>query len=274
MTLVNRFSEGCGLFEFDIATPLFDQLAADFELLTPDPLQPSFLDAVDSRPGLYGLQHQGSLVYVGKADMSARDRLSKHRRQLEGRIGISPEEVSFRCLHFAHTWDPFKPESHMIRKYSPIWNLRGFGPNDPGRMRDKTRLNDDHWHVRYPIDPNHRCEGIPVGLYDPLELLRLVCKEAPYWVHFQGNRSGKSDEEQQIYEEAHRDFSFSKPVSVPASMMSVKDLVCLAIQALPQPNAWQVTLLPSHLLIYREVKEIYSRMLILWPPQSPDQPPK
>lgn len=73
MTLVNRFSEGCGLFEFDIATPLFDQLAADFELLTPDPLQPSFLDAVDSRPGLYGLQHQGSLVYVGKADVSARE---------------------------------------------------------------------------------------------------------------------------------------------------------------------------------------------------------
>lgn len=73
MTLVNRFSEGCGLFEFDIATPLFDQLAADFELLTPDPLPPSLLDAVDSRPGLYGLHHQGSLVYVGKADVSARE---------------------------------------------------------------------------------------------------------------------------------------------------------------------------------------------------------
>ena len=144
MTLVNRFSECCGLFEFDIATPLFDQLAADFELLTPDPLQPESLETVESRPGLYGLHHQGSLVYVGKADESARERLRKHRRQLEGRIGMTPEEVSFRCLHFAHTWDPFKPESHMIRKYSPSWNLRGFGPNDPGRMRDKTRLKDNH----------------------------------------------------------------------------------------------------------------------------------
>lgn len=122
----------------------------------------------------------------------------------------------------------------MIRKYSPIWNLRGFGPNDPGHMRDKTRLNDDHWHVRYPIDPNHRCEGIPAGLYDPLELLRLVCKEAPYWVRFQGNRSGKTEEEQQIYEEAHRDFSSSKPVSVPAS--STAPTQCVASHASAQSS--------------------------------------
>jgi len=268
LTLVNRFSEGCGLFEFDIATPLFDQLAADFELLTPDPLQPESLQTVESRPGLYGLHHQGSLVYVGKADESARERLSKHRRQLEGRIGITPEEVSFRCLHFAHTWDPFKPESHMIRKYSPSWNLRGFGPNDPGRMRDKTRLKDNHWHVQYPINPDYPCEGIPAGDYDVLELLRLVCKEAPYWVRFQGNRSGKTEEEQQLHEEAHRDFSASRLVSIPAERMRVKDLICLAVQALPCPSEWQVTILPSHLLVYKEVNEVYPRMKVIWPLQS------
>ena len=268
MTLVNRFSEGCGLFEFDIATPLFEQLAADFELLTPYPLQPESLETVENRPGLYGLHYQGSLVYVGKADESARERLGKHRRQLEGRIGITPEEVSFRCLHFAHTWDPFKPESHMIRTYSPSWNLRGFGPNDPGRMRDKTRLKDNHWHVQYPINPDYRCEGIPEGDYDVLELLRLVCKEAPYWVRFQGNRSGKTEEEQQLHEEAHRDFSASRIVSIPAERMCVKDLICLAVQALPCPRDWQVTILPSHLLVYKEVNEIYPRMKVIWPIQS------
>lgn len=269
MTLVNRFSEGCGLFEFDIATPLFDQLANDFAKLKPDPLQPESLENVENRPGLYGLHYQESLVYVGKADESSRERLSKHRRQLEGRIGISPEEVSFRCLHFAHTWDPFKPESHMIRKYNPTWNLRGFGPNDPGRMRDKTRLKDDHWHVLYPIDPDYRCENIPAGDYDVLELLRLVCKEAPYWVRFQGNRSGKTEEEQRVYEEAHRDFSMSSPIAIPSGRMSVQELICLAVQALPNPSEWQVTLLPSHLLIYKEVNELYPRMHVIWPHQRP-----
>ena len=265
MTLVNRFSEGCGLFEFDIATPLFDQLAADFELLTPIPLHQESLEDVESRPGLYGLHYRDALVYVGKADESAKERLSKHRRQLEGRIGISPQEVSFRCLHFAHTWDPFKPESHMIRKFSPSWNSRGFGPNDPGRMRDKTRLKDDHWHVQFPIDPNYRCEGIPAGNYDVLELLRLVCKEAPYWVRFQGNRIGKTEEELQTYEQAHRDFSESKHVSIPSEKMSVHELIHLAVQAFPHPQAWQITLLPSHLLIYKETNEVYPRMKILWP---------
>jgi hypothetical protein len=135
-------------------------------------------------------------------------------------------------------------------------------------MRDKTRLKNDHWHVQYPINPDYRCEGILAGNYDVLELLRLVCKEAPFWVRFQGNRSGKTEEEQQLYEDAHRDFSASKPISVPAEMMSVKDLVCLAVQALPCPSEWQVTLLPSHLLVYKETHEIYPRMTVIWPCQS------
>jgi hypothetical protein len=135
-------------------------------------------------------------------------------------------------------------------------------------MGDKTRLRDDHWHVQYPINPDYPCVGIPAGNYDVLELLRFVCKEAPYWVRFQGNRSGKTEEEQKLYEEAHRDFSASKPVSIPVDMMTVKDLVCLAIQALPHPSEWQVTILPSHLLVYKETNEVYPRMKVIWPIQN------
>jgi hypothetical protein len=155
VTLVDRFSDGCGFFEFDIATPLFEQLSSDFDLLAPLPLLDSNLCLVEERPGIYGLHHNGLIVYIGKADDSAKSRLQKHRRQLQGRIGIMPEEVGFRCLHFAHTWDAFKPESHMITRYSPSWNSRGFGPNDPGRRRDKTQLADNHWHVLYPVNPGN-----------------------------------------------------------------------------------------------------------------------
>jgi len=90
VTLVNRFSDGCGFFEFDIATPLFEQLSSDFDLLAPLPLLDSNLITVEERPGIYGLHHNGSLVYIGKADESAKTRLQKHRRQLQGRLGINP----------------------------------------------------------------------------------------------------------------------------------------------------------------------------------------
>lgn len=82
MTLVGRFSDGCGLFEFDIATPLFQQLALDFDLLAPVALQDSNLESVEERPGIYGLHYNDSVVYIGKADDSAKSRLGKHRRQL------------------------------------------------------------------------------------------------------------------------------------------------------------------------------------------------
>ena len=265
MTLVTKFSDGCGFFEFDIATPLFHQLSSDFDLLTPLPLEESNLNAVEERPGIYGLHYGDRVVYIGKADDSARVRLEKHYRQLQGRVGISPSDVSFRCLHFAHTWDAFKPESHMISRSSPSWNSRGFGPNDPGRRRDKTRLADNHWHVLYPVDPEYPCLDILSGFYDTLELLRLVCRNAPYWIRFQGNRNGETDEERRCYEQAHADFSASKEINVYETGMSVRNLLLLAVQSLPAPDEWQLTLLPSHLLLYREKDEIYPRMQLLWP---------
>jgi len=265
VTLVGKFSDGCGLFEFDIATPLFQQLASDFELLAPVALQDSNLESVEERPGIYGLHYNNSVVYIGKADDSAKSRLEKHRRQLEGRVGILPSEISFRCLHFAHTWDAFKPESHMISLYSPSWNSCGFGPNDPGRRRDKTRLADTHWHVLYPVDPEYPCLGIPMGTYPVLELLRLVCKCAPYWIRFQGNRNGETDEERLSHEQAHNDFSASREIVIQEDGMSVRSLLFLAVQSLPVPDEWQLTLLPSHILLYRERGEVYPRMKVLWP---------
>lgn len=266
MGLTETFSQGCGLFEFDISTPLFEQMCSDFDDLTPVPLNETNLAGVGEKPGVYGLHHKGRLVYVGKADESARMRLRKHWGQLHGRIGIAPDEVSFRCLHFARTWDAFKPEAHMIERYQPSWNKRGFGPNDPGRRRDTTNLADDHWHVRYPLDPDYACSGVPAGQYDILELLRLVAKGAPYWVRFQGNREGRSAAERAQHEAAHADFGAASPIVVPRDGTSVRQLLELAVRGLPNPDAWQLTQLPSHILLYRESDATYPRMTRLWPP--------
>lgn len=265
MALVDQFSQACGLFEFNIATPLFEQMCVDFDELEPLPLDEAHLADVAERPGLYGLHHRGALVYVGKADDSARVRLRKHMRQLSGRIGISPDEVGFRCLHFAYTWDPFKPEAHMIARYKPSWNSKGFGPNDPGRERDTTNLKDDHWHVRFPLNPDYPCDGVPRGQYDVLELLRLVAKSSPFWVRFQGNREARTHAGMTQYEEAHNDFGQARPILVMQDRMSARDLLLLAVSALPAPEEWQLTQLPSHLLLYKERDAQYPRMTRLWP---------
>ena len=265
MALTAEYSLGCGLFEFDISTPLFEQMRLDFERLSPVTLNEAQLASVHENPGVYSLHYAGKLVYIGKADGDARTRLRKHRKQLLGRVGISPEDVTFRCLHFSFTWDPFKPESHMIKHYSPIWNSKGFGPNDPGRQRDTTKLADTHWHVRFPLNPEYPCSGVPSGQYDVLELLREVCRQSPFWIRFQGNREPRAGDDQFAYEAAQRDFGTATAVFVPEDHMTVKALLLLAIQALPNPDQWQLSQLPSHLLLYRETAKDYPRMTRLWP---------
>jgi len=42
-------------------------------------------------------------------------------------------------------------------------------------------------------------------------------------------------------------------------------LLLLAVSALPVPEEWQLTQLPSHLLLYKEQDAVYPRMIRLWP---------
>lgn len=263
--LVMRTSPGCGEFEFDMANPLFEQIRHDFELLEFVELVGPNLDGMENRPGVYGLTVGGEIVYVGKADRNVVSRLWKHRRQLSGRRGIRPEEVQFRCLYLAQTWNPLSPEEHLIKRYRPAWNSSGFGPNDPGRNRDKTNLKENHWHVRYPLDPDWVCEGIEAADYDVFDLLRLVASHAPYWVRFQGNKRSAEGESSAQYEEAQEDYRSAAKVLVPRSGMTVEQLLLLAVAALPRPDTWQLTQLPSHILLYKERDEWYPRMRRIWP---------
>jgi hypothetical protein len=146
-----------------------------------------------------------------------------------------------------------------------MWHSWSSSPKPARRQRDRTNLKDTHWHVRFPLDPDFACPGIPAAQYDVLELLREVVKQAPYWVRFQGNREPGGGRERLLYEAAVADFAAAKIVSVTADDMSVREPLLLATRALPNPGEWQLTQLPSHLLLYREKNADYPRMTRLWP---------
>lgn len=270
MALTAEPAPGTGDFEFDIATPLFEQIQTAFDAIDAVDLSEQNLGSVEARAGVYGLLHNGRLVYVGKADANVAGRVSKHRRQISGRLGINIDDVSFKCLYLALTWDPFKPEEYLIQHYDtgelPGWNGKGFGTNDPGRNRDHTDLGDDHWHVRFPLDPDYPCSSVGAGEWPALQLLREIASEAPYWVRFQGNRPGRTGETRRQYEDAQRDYEATR-VAVPQPAMSVKNLLLKVVRSLPDPNEWQLTQMPGHLLLYKERDETYPRMKCLWPPR-------
>lgn len=148
---------GMADFEFDLETPLFQQIRAAFLEIEPAPLDNNYISAIHDRSGVYGLLLFGKLVYIGKADGSVRGRLQDHRWTLSGRMNLSIEDMAFKAVVFAETWNPFKPEAALMAEFGTMengWNGKGFGIHDPGRRRDHTNLGDDHFHVLYPLNYN------------------------------------------------------------------------------------------------------------------------
>lgn len=248
---------GAAEFEFDLATPLFNQIRKTFDSVTPVPLDNEHLRQIEDRPGLYGLHLDGQPVYIGKADDSVLTRLRKHHRTIAGRKNISPEQVEFRCVYLAITWDPFKPETALMKYYRTTepwgWNEKGFGANDPGRKRDWTHLDEDHWHRRYPLNPEWRCSSIVAGEYGAEQLLSEIGSDVPFWFRY--------EKTPQAREQYH-----ATTVSVPRNAMSARDLLRLVASTLG--HAWQATITPSHMLLYNEQKMEYPFMEVIWPPQN------
>ena len=257
-------------FEFDLADPLFNQIRECLETVVPVSMIEENILRIAGRPGVYLLIHRGTPVYVGKADDSVRSRLSRHLRTLSGRRNISLADMTFKSVCFAKTWDPFKPEDHLIRHHRTNrgegWNDRGFGSNEPGVNRGKTELSRSNFYRRFPLDDRWVCTSIESGEFRALPLLRSVKSAVPFFFKFQGNRTrGEEAESQQKVEEARRDYAATL-VQVPHSNMTARDLLSLVAQALP--HGWQATITPSHMLLYKEVNEVYPYMEIIWPVQN------
>lgn len=261
-------SIGSAKFEYDLAGPFFDQVFRKLQRVKTTPLNPETLDAIEQLPGVYVLYLDEQPVYVGKADDSVEVRLRKHYRTLGGCRNIDLGQVRFKCLYIESTWSPLNYEKHVMDELGtrrmPGWNQHGFGSNEPGVNRGKTRLKATHFYRRFPIKDDWRCEGIECGRRLAFALLEEVKNNVPFWFKFQGYRIAKDAEEGDIeIQKLARQELKSTTIDVPNDNMLARDLLRLVASKLP--GEWQATITPSHMLLYKEVGGVYPYMDVLWP---------
>ncbi len=247
-------------FEFDLATPFFEQLRAFFDSLGAVRLDEQTIADLLPLHGVYGLILDDRLVYVGKSDGPLGDRLTDHRIKLSGRQNIEPEDVKFRAAYLAETWVPLAPEANLIRYYRRRglceWNGNGFGPHDPGRNREETNKPPEGFDAQFPIREDYPT-GIEAGDYEANALLQKMKAALPYTFRYQtdnprgGWRSGSAKYNGKI-------------ITVPADNMPADGL--LTTVARQFGSDWQATAFPSHLILYEERRD-YTYGRILWPPQ-------
>lgn len=233
-----------GDFRLSITRALGDQLASELEVLQPASLTENALAAVLSRGGVYQLFHLGDLVYIGKAESSVPDRLRQHRRKLSGRENMHVSEMSFTALYVDEDLSAVAPETLLIDRHRGAgalrWNFNGFGNKDPGKERDTSRVEADHFDALYPANLAVRC-NVRRGVYEVGRLLAELKSDLPYVLRYQaGNR--RRDLQPSEY--------WDTSVEVPADDMTAGELFELLSEVLP--SEWQITVLPGYVIMYRE----------------------
>lgn len=97
------------------------------------------------RSGVYVLQHEDEMVYVGKTK-NLRNRLRKHKRTIDDAEKLLSEDVKVTTVTLSeHLMVGL--EEYLINRHRPAWNGRGFGSNAHGKGREGQRLSD--WNKLY-----------------------------------------------------------------------------------------------------------------------------
>jgi len=243
-------------FEIDISSALSSQLIAAFSKLDVAQLTSDQINSLDKGQGVYKLYHNGSLVYVGKAN-SLKRRLGEHRHKISGRLNIDVADIGFKCLFLHPNWTTLAPENSLIKHYRKAgegecaWNGNGFGPHDPGRQRETTNKAPDGFDAQYPIRQDWACTWIKAGDQNAAQLLKAIKAGLPYLLRYQTQK--KSQGPPADYEDV--------TVTVLRDDMSARALLRTIAQALP---GWQATAFPSHMTLYKE-QRIYNHGQVIWP---------
>jgi hypothetical protein len=252
----NLFPQASAEFKLSITRALADQLADALSQLQPVPLTLDNLAEIQPRPGVYELYLYGQRIYVGKASNSLPSRLNYHLRKLSGRSGIRLGDVSFQCLYVDEDLEAAAPEKMLIKKYrdrgGAPWNTNGFGNKDPGRNRDHSLVKSNHFDAIYPVNLDLPIATIPQGVHLASKFLSTVKSSLPFNLRFEKSPRSK------------KDYSLST-VEVPAQELTVRELVRLAVEALPE--GWQATALPGYVILYHE-DEVYDSANVLWRKQD------
>ncbi|HYO56658.1 GIY-YIG nuclease family protein [Archangium sp.] len=242
-------------FKLSITKALADQLAEKLVPLKPHPLTTEAISSLERRPGVYLLLYKGHRVYVGKAQQSLPKRLRNHWNKLRGRDKLAIEDMTFVCLYVDEDLDAAAPEKLLIKRYREQggidgvpWNTNGFGNKDPGRRRDMSEVEANHFDALYPVRLTFDGLRLTVGPTTVGKLLVEIKTQLPYNLRFE-----KKDPR------ALKDYQIK--IEVPDKQLRAERAIGLVVRALPE--GWQATALPGYLILYREQVE-YPSALRWW----------
>lgn len=243
-------------FEFDLPGALLVRLVEVLDGLDRAPLTQMGLEGVPDAQGVYQLFLDGKLVYIGKTDAEAglRKRLERHTRKILHRINLSPERVEYKAVRI-YVFTAIDLETQLIKHYAgeggTAWNNSGFGANDPGRRRDRTRIKDSNFDAQFPIDLDRALDISFADCETAAQALLRLKLAVPYTVRFEN--SGRS-------RQPHSDFVSSR-VSLASIRPTAREVLTSVVSSLPA--GWQVTALRSHIVLYRERDDSYPDAMVL-----------
>jgi hypothetical protein len=234
-------------FEFDLPDALLNHLIKVLDALPPAPLQANALSKVPEAQGVYQLFLDGKLVYIGKTDADAglRRRLDRHAYKIQHRSHLDPAQVSFRAVRI-FVFTAIDLETQLIKHYAKdgtAWNNRGFGANDPGRRRDRTRIRPVNFDAIYPIDIDQPLDIDFSASSTVGDVVTRLKQALPYTFRYE--TEGRKPA---------RDLMLT-PISMPSNTMSARQVLKYVTGFLPK--GWQATGFMHQLILYPEIVDDY-----------------
>lgn len=247
---------GYEAFEFDLPGALLEKLVSTIDEMRPAAFNIGNIEQIPDGQGVYQLLMDGETIYIGKTDAEAglRKRLLRHARKVQHRQRLDPESVSFKAVRI-YVFTAIDLETQLIKTYRgrgcELWNNNGFGANDPGRERDTTKIEADHFDALFPIDIDTPLSiAFPHG-FKASDALRALKAELPYVLRFETVR-GRG---RQANEELENQL-----LTLPAQTWTARTLLNAVTSQLPK--GWQATRFPGWLILYKETRD-YSHGAIL-----------
>ena len=244
-------TDGYQEFEFDLPEALLARLVEVFGGLSPAPLVPAVVAGIPEEQGVYQLflerGESRDLVYIGKTDAAAglKRRLDRHARKVQQRVGLDPNHVLFKAVR-VFVFTAVDLETQLIEHYaeaaSVSWNNSGFGSNDPGKERDTTYYKPDHFDTRFPIDIGRILDFALPMTGSAAQVLRALKANLPYLIRFQSNGGN--------WRIAHDDLENTRVRLDPSRPLTPESVLAQVILQLPA--GWHATMLPSHVIVYKD----------------------
>lgn len=233
-------------FEFDLPEALLTSMVVAFDNMEGATLSSEHVSKIPEAQGVYQLIVGEEIVYIGKTDAEAGllRRLTRHAWTIQHRNNLKVADVSFKAIRvFVFTAMDLETQliNHYKGKSSVSWNNSGFGSNDPGRNRDKTKAKSTSFDVLYPIDLDEKVSLGLSGRTSVLSALQALRRELPYTLRVEDSGT-------------HPDFD-GATLALSKAPTTARKLLTAIIKELPR--GWQATALAGRIILYKEKEDAY-----------------